>query len=95
MAIRARLKSGEIVELKKDCGCLDSIHTGPHWLHMDDFDKAANGELIEIVRANPTRAYYDEALIRRVAELEIVRLKEKRRQMEAAGIIEIIRETTT
>lgn len=22
----------------KDCDCLDAIHTGAHWLHMNEFD---------------------------------------------------------
>lgn len=41
--IRARLTTGEVVELARDCSCV--IHDGPHWLHMDDVDKSLNRRL--------------------------------------------------
>lgn len=44
-AIKAKLKTGEIVDLKNDCGCV--LHNGPHWLHMDDVDKSLNQRLLE------------------------------------------------
>jgi hypothetical protein len=95
--IRARLNTGEVVELRKDCGCLDEIHSGPHWLHMNDFRRRQNegairsaidraeksGDIIAIMQA--------QALIHKVGAEEIARLEEKERMMRHAGIEEIIR----
>jgi hypothetical protein len=36
-AVKAKLESGEIVTLEKDCDCV--IHDGPHWVYMDAFDR--------------------------------------------------------
>lgn len=44
--MKAQLVSGEIVELVKECDCLDSIHTGPHWLHADRLTKQQNQEIL-------------------------------------------------
>ena len=45
--MKSQLEDGTVIELiKDDCGCLDSIHTGPHWLHMDAFDRATNQLLL-------------------------------------------------
>jgi hypothetical protein len=82
----ARLKTGEVIVLKKDCECV--IHDGPHWLHMDDLDKRLNAPL----RA---RAMQGESLaFHAYAEAELRRLDEKRRNMERQHIVEIIREKT-
>lgn len=83
--VRAILQSGEVVELKKDCGCLDSIHIGPHWLHMDAFDKADHERLMK--QALETN---NVTLFQRVGRLEIERLKDKEAEMRAAGIVEIL-----
>lgn len=32
---------------KDTCGCMPSIHVGPHWLYMDWFDKRVNGHMLE------------------------------------------------
>ncbi len=95
--IRAKLITGEVVELKKECGCLDEIHSGPHWLHMNDFRRRQNevaiksaldraeksGDIISIMQAR--------ALIHKVSAEEIARLEEKERMMRQAGVEEIIR----
>lgn len=79
--IRARLVSGEVVSLEKDCNCV--IHEGPHWLHMDDVDKRLNQSL-------RNRAVTGEPLaVRAYAQSELKRLGEKRREMERRGIEEI------
>ena len=97
MKIKARLAAGEVVELKKDCGCLDEIHVGPHWLHMDDFQKRRNAGLIksaldQIETARDLTALIQaHTLIHKVSHEEIARLEEKIRNMTRAGIEEIIR----
>jgi hypothetical protein len=35
--IKARLITGEIIELAKDCYCPDAIHIGPHRLYLDSY----------------------------------------------------------
>ena len=81
--IRARLESGEVVLLEKDCDCV--IHEGPHWLHMDDVDKRLNAPLRD-------RAMRGEPLaVKAFAESELRRLGEKRREMERQNIVEILR----
>jgi len=81
--VRARLASGEIVVLEQDCGCV--IHTGPHWLHMDDVDKALNAPLRE-------RAFRGEFLaVYAYAQAEQRRLASKLREMETRRIEEILR----
>jgi hypothetical protein len=84
MGVRARLQSGEIVELEKDCHCI--IHDGPHWLHMDDVDKSLAAPLRE-------RALRGESMmaIRAYAQTEQRRLAAKLREMETRNIAEILR----
>jgi hypothetical protein len=81
--IRARLSSGEIIPLERDCDCV--IHEGPHWLHMDDVDKRLNAPLRE-------RAMRGEPLaIKAYAEAELRRLGAKRFEVERQNIDEILR----
>jgi hypothetical protein len=81
--VRARLASGEIVVLEQDCDCV--IHTGPHWLHMDDVDKRLNAPLRE-------RAFQGEFLaVYAYAQAEQRRLASKLREMETRRIEEILR----
>lgn len=42
----ARLISGEVVRLSKECDCL--THTGPHWQHVDQLWKESNRRLLEL-----------------------------------------------
>jgi len=95
MSIKARLTTGGVVELKKDCSCLDEIHTGPHWLHMDDFRRRRNVELVEKATQGIVQdriaLMQRKALLNCAAQFETVRLEEKEREMVRAGIEEIIR----
>ncbi|MGH9821717.1 MAG: hypothetical protein ACREDR_00440 [Blastocatellia bacterium] len=97
--MKARLQNGEIVTLPKDCQCLAHIHTGPHWIHMDAFDKRQNRAVLgddvtpEGLRERIKSSGYAmqlEALFHWFAESELRRLREKRHNMERAGIVEII-----
>lgn len=96
MKIQARLTTGEIVELPKDCGCLDEIDVGPHWLHMDAYLRQKNQKAIKdaIAKAEGSKTMSDvmavEALIHQVGQEEIARLEEKVRMMKRLGIEEII-----
>lgn len=97
--IKARVATGEVVELKKDCGCLDEIHVGPHWLYMDDYKRRRSAELVQQADAlgngglvkDRVTFMRKEALLNRAFQLEIVRLGEKVREMERRGIEEIVR----
>lgn len=82
--IRARLVSGEIVVLGKDCDCI--IHDGPHWLYMDDVDKRLSQPLRDRAMTGKPLA------VRAYAQSELRRLGEKRREMERQGIEEIFRD---
>jgi hypothetical protein len=77
--IRARLTSGEIVELLKDCDCI--IHEGPHWLYMDWVDKQLNSELILRDDWLAPIAF---------AKEDGARLARKAYEFQARGIVEII-----
>ncbi len=84
--IKARLTSGEIIVLEKDCGCCDEIHIGPHWLHMNDFDRATN--VLDIHVANQR---FDVALLHHAGAREVQRLTEKGAYLKRLNIAEIIR----
>ncbi len=43
--MRARLSSGEIITLAKDCTC--PTHEGPHWLHEDALERAKASEALQ------------------------------------------------
>ena len=72
-----RLTDGSIVRAEKDCSCV--THDGPHWLHMDDLDKK---------RVQP---FYESKQGFAIVALELHRLREKARYMEAHHIDEVIR----
>ena len=84
MTIKAELTDGSIIALDGPCeaGCI--THTGPHWLHVDRIERWMN----DVERFNTVSP----VLIRRLAELEIKRLQEKRRHMQNAGIARLIRD---
>lgn len=42
--MKARLEDGSIVNLAKDCSCID--HEGPHWLHSDRLFRQLNLQLL-------------------------------------------------
>lgn len=95
--MKAKLTTGEVVELKKDCGCLDEIHVGPHWIYMDDYKRRENAELVEKADAlgaipkDRVTFMRKEALLNRAFQLEVVRLGGKVREMGRRKIEEIIR----
>lgn len=76
------MQDGSIIPAEKDCGCLDEIHEGPHWLHMDDVDKKLNKKYLE---------RGDAASLQVFARLEIQRLQTKHRELVSRKIEEIIR----
>lgn len=72
-AFRARIKRDHpgaelsfVRELPKDCGCLDRIHLGPHWLHEDALDREQTRK--QIAARNPLA----------VPQMEIARLERKK-----------------
>lgn len=96
--MKARLKTGEIIELEKDCSCLPEIHEGPHWLHMIDYDARRYKEYANDARAiiastmgDPITKMHAEALLRQYIDRERARLDDKLREMTSRGIVEIIR----
>ena len=90
--MRARLATGKVVELGKDCGC--ALHDGPHWVHMDEVDKTLNRRHLETAQRQMASGNVEGAglSLKAFAEAELVRLQEKRRQMEQRCIQELIRE---
>jgi len=75
---RAKMLDGTVIELTKDCECLDSIHEGPHWLHADKLWKESIGRMMD--RGNFRGVPYEQT----------ARLAEKTRQMEKRGIDELL-----
>jgi hypothetical protein len=76
--VRARTRTGEIVELHKECDCLDTIHRGPHWLHQDQLWQERNASL----RGNGNDRGF-------VVE-ELARIREKIWEMESRGLEEVL-----
>ena len=74
----ARLTSGQIVPLRKDCECV--THTGPHWLDTDRAWREANR-----LPANPSML-----ALHGHAQEEIMRLGELRRAMEREHIAQLL-----
>lgn len=87
----ARLESGEIVTLEKECECLPEIHDGPHWLHMDAYDKGVSqGFLDRLMRDVAENNWRDFPLAQQaLAQNELRRLRNKRFEMERRHIVEI------
>lgn len=73
--VAARVKTGQIVPLRKDCECV--THTGPHWLHVSDCARKANAPLLAQGSALSLRGFAIE---------ESMRLGELRRAFEREGI---------
>jgi hypothetical protein len=84
--VKARLKDGSVVALVKDCGCL--THEGPHWLHMDALDRERADAML------PPRGLRAEDIDRQTLmgfiAAEVARLGEKRYQMLARGIEQLL-----
>jgi TusA-related sulfurtransferase len=76
--MKAILKSGETIELVKDCNCL--THDGPHWLHFDDTYKSQNKKLLQGERPCPSGFAIE----------EIARLNMKTAAMSSRNIVELI-----
>ena len=75
--MKAKLESGEIIELVQDCECI--THSGPHWLHINDMWRNRNSELLH---QGNLRAHIEE---------ECRRLAEKEHELVSRGIVEILR----
>lgn len=88
--MKARLNSGEIITLVKDCECV--THEGPHFLHMNEFDKLASREIFRRVLSGewnpPTAEHAAEAAM----ISEAARLQRLQYAMESRGIAELIDE---
>mgnify|MGYP003405942450 FL=1 len=80
---RALMLDGTFVLLEKDCECV-GLHDGPHWLHMDEFDKATNRKMGEDAIATK-----NVALWRRHCLAEMQRLDEKLANLKKYGIAEV------
>ena len=67
----------------EDCGCLLTIHTGPHWLHLDYLDAQNNLQFLEraIAAAEAGKATDVMFLLFAYSQAEAIRLKEKLQQM--------------
>lgn len=86
--MKARLTDGRVVQLKKDCGCSDEIHSSgaPHWLHMDHVSHELNQRLLPRVDQG------DALAARAFAQEERVRLNSKLASLQQHGIEELIPE---
>lgn len=95
--VQAQLTDGRIIELPKDCHCV-GLHDGPHWIHADDLWRKENNKILDIAKAKleTVKTLMDasmvEILLDRFKEEELPRLRTKRREMEQAGIVRIIRD---
>lgn len=89
-AVRAELESGEIVELAKDCDCLDELHEGPHWLHMNGVDRKLNAKIGERLTGYPSLG--ERLAGYAFAQAEIRRLKQLEQEMRQRNIVRIIQE---
>ena len=76
----ARLTTGQIVPLRKDCDCV--THTGPHWLYSDQSWREANRAEIG---GSPSML-----APRGLAIEEIARLRELARAFAANGIAQLL-----
>jgi len=74
--MRARLSSGQVVTLEKDCTCL--THEGPHWAYVDERERA------EAARALKAREIFEHIFI------EQARLQAKAWNMNRHGIVELL-----
>ncbi len=83
----AKMKSGEIVTLAKDCGCIN--HNEPHWVYEDRLFREMNRKLLipKEGQHHPSMM----ALHGFVIE-DLARVQEKLRNMESRGIVELIDE---
>lgn len=86
--MKARLKSGEIITLVKDCECLH--HTQPHFLYINELDADANHGLRLHILIN--KQENDPQAIAGYALREQQRLQRLQYEMESRGIVELIDE---
>lgn len=81
---RALMNDGSFVILEKDCHCVDALHTEPHWLHMDAFDKETNRKMGEdAIRTQNVALWHRHCLV------EMQRLDEKLANLRKYGIAEL------
>ena len=98
--MKAELTDGRIVDLDGycQCGCGTVTIPGPCWLRIDRYDKENNAELLDMAerQAASAKTFVEtnmaDVYLRRHAELEVVRLDYKKRNMERHGIVRLIEE---
>lgn len=85
--MKAELKDGTIIQLHKDCGCLDEFHSEhvPHWVHMDVLDRKLNQKHLE---KEPKTFLAGQAFLQE----EIRRLNDKKSNFSRYGIVRLIPE---
>lgn len=94
---KAKLEDGTIIQLERDCECI--THRNPHWVHSDNFHREQNRKAIEPIlpgnlpdQISATFRDWAYALMDWHAKAELIRLREKRQNMERLGIVELIHE---
>jgi hypothetical protein len=89
---KAKLTNGNIVQLERDCTCI--THRNPHWVHMDNLSRLLNQPLFNRLKNDiETNNHHDVVMVQRAISIEeVVRLKEKRLNMERLGIVELFHE---
>jgi hypothetical protein len=75
------MADGTVREAVKDCDCL--THDGPHWIHMDNYWRGRNEELLALRDGLAVRGF--------IAE-DMARLEAKANMMKYLGIEKIIHE---
>lgn len=96
--MQAELTDGRIIDLDGycECGCGTTFARGPCWIRMDEFERQENAKLIDMAekQQSSARTFSETNMVQvyldRFAELEIIRLDHKKRQMERAGIVRLI-----
>lgn len=86
--ICARLSTGAVVDLHKDCHCETHVHDGPHWLQADVELRASNvGLLMRGGGAMPSMLDFVA-----FGQEERARLRAKLYAMQSRGIVELLSE---
>jgi hypothetical protein len=86
----ARLTTGQIVPLRKDCECI--THTGPHWLNATEDRRASNRELLDRAQRSANAGNNMDATLalHGLANEEIARLRELAFQFRKHGIAQLL-----
>jgi hypothetical protein len=97
--MQAELTDGRIIDLDGycECGCGTITMRGPCWIRVDEYERKENAKLLDMAdKAASGQTFSDrntvDVYLQRFAELEIVRLDHKKRQMQQHGIVRLIEE---